>query len=348
MIRGTLDNEDLISISKAFRETKDDFSKNESVKNINEKLSGSKSNLGKKVSLGVNLGSNFNWESSMITEFDSIPYSNAGRGLQCLLKTELALNNINTNKDKIILIEEPENHLSYSNMNNLINILQENSNKESSQIIISTHSSFVLNKLGLENLILLSNKKSSKITNLSSGTEKYFKAVSGYDTLRVLLCDKAILVEGPSDELIIDKYGKLPIFNGIDIISVGTSFLRFLELGDKLDLNLYVVTDNDGDVEALMRKYKDYEYNEKIKIYYDEKTYSGDMDKFNYNTLEPCILRANDLKTLNSIFNTNKTDSDSILKYMEKNKTNCAVSIFESESKIQYPEYINRVIEDVE
>lgn len=118
----------------------------------------------------------------MITEFDSIPYSNAGRGLQCLLKTELALNNINTNKDKIILIEEPENHLSYSNMNNLIDILQENSIKESSQIIISTHISFVLNKLGLENLILLSNKKSSKITNLSSDTEKYFKAISGYDT----------------------------------------------------------------------------------------------------------------------------------------------------------------------
>ena len=122
------------------------------------------------------------WESSMITEFDSIPNSNAGRRLQCLLKTELALNNINTNKDKIILIEEPENHLSYSNMNNLIDILQENSNKESSQIIILTHSSFVLNKLGLENLILLSNKKSSKITNLSSDTEKYFKAISGYDT----------------------------------------------------------------------------------------------------------------------------------------------------------------------
>ena len=32
----------------------------------------------------------------------------------------------------------------------------------------------------------------------------------------------------------------------------------------------------------------------------------------------------------------------------KKNKTNCAVSIFESESKIKYPEYINRVIEDVE
>lgn len=118
----------------------------------------------------------------MITEFDSIPYSNAGRGLQCLLKTELALNNINTNKDKIILIEEPENHLSYSNMNNLSDIIQVNSNKKSSQIIISTHSSFVLNKWGIENLILLSNKKSSKITNLSSETEKYFKAISGYDT----------------------------------------------------------------------------------------------------------------------------------------------------------------------
>lgn len=127
----------------------------------------------------------------MITEFDSIPYSNAGRGLQCLLKTELALNNINTNKDKIILIEEPENHLSYSNMNNLSDIIQVNSNKKSSQIIISTHSSFVLNKWGIENLILLSNKKSSKITNLSSDTEKYFKAISGYDTCE----DSGIIVK---------------------------------------------------------------------------------------------------------------------------------------------------------
>ena len=78
-------------------------------------------------------------------------------------------------------------------MNNLIDILQENSNKESSQIIISTHSSFVLNKLGLENLILLSNKKSPRITNLSSDTEKYFKAISGYDTLRGYLFDVKII-----------------------------------------------------------------------------------------------------------------------------------------------------------
>ena len=34
----------------------------------------------------------------------------------------------------------------------------------------------------LRKLKLLSNKKSSKITNLSSDTEKYFKAISGYDT----------------------------------------------------------------------------------------------------------------------------------------------------------------------
>jgi len=45
----------------------------------------------------------------------------------------------------------------------------------------------------------------------------------------MILCRKAILVEGPSDELIVQKaYSKqkdrLPIEDEVDVISVGTSF----------------------------------------------------------------------------------------------------------------------------
>ena len=60
--------------------------------------------------------------------------------------------------------------------------------------------------------------------------------MSGYDTLRLILCKKAILVEGDSDELVVQRAymdihnGRLPIQDGIDVITVGLSFLRFLEV----------------------------------------------------------------------------------------------------------------------
>ena len=80
----------------------------------------------------------------------------------------------------------------------------------------------------------------------------------------MILCKKAILVEGDSDELVIQKAymiaygGKLPIETGIDVISVGTAFLRFLEVAEKLNKSVSIVTDNDGDVGAVQTKYQNY------------------------------------------------------------------------------------------
>ncbi|MDR2409362.1 MAG: ATP-dependent endonuclease [Bacteroidales bacterium] len=104
------------------------------------------------------------------------------------------------------------------------------------------------------------------------------------------------MVEGDSDELVIQKAfmvnnkGKLPIEGGIDIISVGTAFLRFLEIAEKINKNVVVVTDNDGNIDALKKNYKNYlGSNSKgfIKTYYDESVGFGELEKFNYNTLEP-------------------------------------------------------------
>ena len=58
----------------------------------------------------------------------------------------------------------------------------------------------------------------------------------GYDTLRLILSSKTILVEGPSDELIVQKayqkkYGKMPLADGVDVIAVGHLLLKgFLRL----------------------------------------------------------------------------------------------------------------------
>lgn len=133
------------------------------------------------------------------------------------------------------------------------------------QIIVTTHSSFVANKLGLTSLILLSNRKFFKLNNLSQDTSEYFEKLPGFDTLRILLCKSSILVEGASDELVVQKLymtlneGRLPIQDGIDVISVNNlSFKRFLEIGKNLSLRMAVVTDNDGNIESLNDKYSDY------------------------------------------------------------------------------------------
>ena len=56
-----------------------------------------------------------------------------------------------------------------------------------------------------------------------------------------------------------DKHGKLPLEDGIDVISVGSlAFKRFLEIAALLKLNVCIVTDNDGNVKAMDEKYADY------------------------------------------------------------------------------------------
>ena len=51
-------------------------------------------------------------------------------------------------------MEEPESHLSFAGLSQLISGITDNN--EEKQFIISTHSSFVANKLGLNSLFLLS------------------------------------------------------------------------------------------------------------------------------------------------------------------------------------------------
>ena len=170
-----------------------------------------------------------------------------------------------------------------------------------------------------------------------------------------MLCKKAILVEGDSDELVVqraylDKYGKLPIEDNIDVISArNLSFLRYLEIAKQLMIPVCVVTDNDGDTDALERKYAAYKKHEYIKICYDHTIDVEPTEingkQYNCNTLEPKILKANSRDILNSIFSTDFQDDNSLRKYMKENKTECALRIFNTHHKINYPQYILDAIE---
>lgn len=355
IVKDLLTPEEITSVAQAHRNMKERFIDDESIVSINERIQNESSIIDGKVSLSVDLGTKSAWENSLVTQLNDIPFGYIGKGSQCIVKTELALTHKRSQSAQIILLEEPESHLSYSKLNQLIKAIE--SKYEDKQIIISTHNSFVANKLGLEHLMLLNNHEIIKFDELSSAS--FFKKIAGYDTLRLVLSKKSILVEGDSDELVVQKAymmahdGKLPIHDGVDVISVGTSFLRFLDIAKKLNINVSVVTDTDFDIEILKKKYHDYLGDNKksnIKICYDTEVDSGTLEigkkNFNYNTLEPKLLKCNSLELFNEIFDTSYERDDDMHKYMKSNKTECALKIFDTDKAIVIPEYIQEAIAD--
>lgn len=356
IVRDNLGPKEIVEISQAHRTMRDSFMECSTIKAINKKIQSEAKISHKKIELSVELLSKNAWEKSLMTYLDDVPFHFIGKGEQCIIKTKLALGHNKTKEVNLILLEEPENHLTHSRLNQLIQNIK--SEHEEKQIIISTHSSFVANKLGLDNLILLNDYIATRFNDLKPDTKSFFEKIAGYDTLRLILCKKAILVEGDSDELVVQKAyavknnGDLPIQNEIDVISVGTSFLRFIEIAEKINKPVVVVTDNDGDVAALNEKYENYlgdNKKELIRICFDETIDSGELKigeaAFNYNTLEPNILKANDLQKINNIFGTSYTTDDELHRYMKNNKTECALKIFNTTEDVFFPDYILKAIE---
>ena len=344
IVKDYLEDAEKVNVSQAHRNLRETFNKDDSIKNINSKLSTAIGISDKNVSLSVDLATKNAWEASLITMIDEVPFHHIGKGEQSIIKTRLALSHKKTIKSPILLIEEPENHLTHANLNLLLKRINEDSSDK--QAVITTHHSFVANKLGLDNLILLNKTADSHsyatIGDLDDETIRYFQHIAGYDTLRLVLAEKAILVEGDADELVVQKAymqkhnGNLPIENGIDVISVGTAFERFLDVAVLLKKPVAIVTDNDGDIDNLAEKYKKYDKATNIFVSYGTEIDSGKLTigknnkPFNYNTLEPKLVKVNTFEKTKELLGSNLKTVDELHRHMRANKTECALRIFES------------------
>ena len=114
---------------------KDTFAEEDIIREVNKAIEQMKIS-DKKVKLSVDMSTRTAWETSITTYLNDIPFSNIGRGEQCLIKTKLALSQKKAQEAHILLLEEPENHLSHAKLNKLIKYIKEN--HEEKQIIVST------------------------------------------------------------------------------------------------------------------------------------------------------------------------------------------------------------------
>lgn len=336
-----LEVKERVALAIAYRKLREEFAQQGAITTINQKLDSNKGTItDKRLAIAIDISQKSNWETNLIPHLDDLPFQYSGKGEQHSLKIMLALER-KAEDTNIILIEEPENHQSFSSMNKLLKKIIDKC--EGKQIIITTHSSFVLNKLGLDKLVLINNGQQARLENLPADTQDYFKKLSGYDTLRLILAKKAILVEGPSDELIVQKaylkkHNKLPIEAGVDVINIrGLSFKRFLDIAKELIIDVSVVTDNDGDYATkVTQKYQNYANLQNIHIYADSDNAAP--------TLEPQIVKHNYLGRLNTILGTNHADKNALSAYMVANKTECALKLFETEQEFNFPQYVQDAV----
>lgn len=341
IIRTHLDPKDRVELSRQYRSLREVFSEQDVVKAINQKLKeGSELLTHRELSLAIDASQRYTWESGLVAHIDDLPFPFASKGEQSALKTILAVGK-KSDGAQIVLIEEPEAHLSFAHLRSLMKRIE--AQCEGKQVIIATHSNFVLNKLGLQNMILLGEDGAhTRLTDVPEATVEYFKKLAGFDTLRLVLAKGAILVEGPSDELIVqrgylDSKGNLPIDDGIDVISVGLSHKRFLDLAVRLKRRVWVVTDNDGKArEEVHKRFAGYTAFDFVSLH------TGSDQSL--RTLEPQIVAANDLATLNAALGASHVSKEDVVKAMVADKTGAALAIFESSTVINMPEYLADVI----
>lgn len=341
IVRDYLTKKQQVDLALSYRRMRDIFLSDDSVKEINKELAGKSEIVSEKTfSVAMDTTTRASWETGLLPHLDDIPLTLVGKGEQNSVKIKLAM--VAADACTILLMEEPENHLTHANLNKLIKYIAEKS--AGKQLIITTHSSFVLNKLGIENILMFNGETAITLDTLPQSTKDYFKKLPGYDTLRLILSKRSILVEGPSDELIVQKaykqtHEKLPLESGVEVISVrALAFKRFLDIAKLLKIDTCVVTDNDGDAKAVVTKYAEYKEYKSIKICFDpDKT---------CQTLESQLLKVNGREKLNSILDTEYQDDESLLKHMGgNNKTDTALKIFDSDETIAVPSYIQKAIE---
>lgn len=131
-------------------------------------------------------------------------------------------------------IEEPEAHLSVNNLRLVRDFIEKSSNNTSSlvQTIISTHNPSIINKLKISNVLAFTGEKAISLSDTPTNLVDYLRKRPNFDILKLLFADKVILVEGPTEEMLISTYlSKQAALNDIDIIAIGQrGYATFLDM----------------------------------------------------------------------------------------------------------------------
>ncbi|WP_407559026.1 ATP-dependent nuclease [Vibrio parahaemolyticus] len=248
-------------------------------------------------------------------------------------------------------IEEPEAHLSVNNLRLVRDFIEKSSSNSGSlvQTIISTHNPSIINKLKISNVLAFTGEKAISLSDTPTKLVDYLRKRPNFDILKLLFANKVILVEGPTEEMLISTYlSKQPALNDIDIIPIGQrGYATFL------DIWLALNKDNQNKKIGVVRDYDNSDAAKAKHDAYDTAHANVTVRTTTNYTLEIDLVEAEDnLALLNGLFEM-KGDLDAVSKHMINGKTArmldvCDAMVDEENPRdIKLPAHIAEVIEAV-
>jgi predicted ATP-dependent endonuclease of OLD family len=364
ILNTALAKEELVKLTLNYRENLQVFNNSGEVKTVNASLDADHLITDSKLTIAASTLPAGSIQTGLQLEVNDVPFHFIGKGEQSNVQIKLAIQNKSHDID-LVMMEEPENHLSHTNLNKLVHYIE--NQRGNKQLFLTTHSSYVLNKLSIDKICLVQSGY-KRLHTLDAKVVKTLKRLPGYDTLRVALSGKVILVEGPSDELVLKKiykrkHNRLPEQDGIDIIVVrGVGFKTFIEVGKEIGTEIHVLRDNDGDYDGnVVQGRLEYVAFPNIQLYS-----SKNDAEF---SLEPAMIYANaiDIKTLDAFakevlstetFNTYNKEvtledrRENLIRWFKSVKGNgkggrkvdSAVKLFDGVLDFKYPAFLDEVL----
>lgn len=276
---------------------------------------------------------------------DSIPLENRGSGMESLIKTQIAFDKASALD--VVLMEEPENHLCFTTMRKMLHEISVNG--KGSQIIITTHSNMIACTLNLSNVLWVAEGCTKSLGDVPSDVAAFFTKADNNAFLQLLLSKRAILVEGATEFILLPKLyeqitGRTIEDDEVAIIPCGgVSYKRYLEIAERTDKKVSVITDNDGNSDGISEANKYNSSHDRQHVFMDQAIEGW--------TWEVCFYRENK-KTLDKLIEVtpeakylfHKKDYGPVLGKMLNNKADVAYQMLISGIEFTVPQYVKDAI----
>lgn len=251
-------------------------------------------------------------------------------------------------------IEEPEAHLSVNNLRVATDFIYKSSKRSNPklQTLVSSHNPLIINKLQLSNVIVLSGDKSIPLEDTCNKLTNYLRKRPNFDILKLLFSDRTILVEGTTEEMLINSILSNDEDNvhRIEVISIGQKGFKTF-----MDIWLQVNQGNESKKLGIIRDRDDFRKDAKAKDEHEKY----DTDHINIivrttkeYTLENDLVEADkNLESLRKIFDRKGDNNDQMAKYLIDRKAESMLKICDAifskcdDRKIDLPKHIQEVVD---
>lgn len=193
---------------------------------------------------------------------------------------------------RLMTIEEPEAHLCNSNtllIGSLFNVFSQKN--KYTQIVYSTHNAELVNKVGIDKIIVFHDGHAYNLSKeLSIDERDYLSANPNTDIFKLLYSQKTIIVEGITEELLIKSYLQTRNdLNDIKVLAFHKGFAKIIEIWKKVNdgsqNKLGIVRDYDNQPKA-QAEHEKMQDSQVIVRTTSEYTLEMDITKSNYELLK--------------------------------------------------------------